>query len=186
MISNLIIAVILFLIFAIAMFYWFRFCIKKIAKEHKEGKMNFFYNLSIVIGIIAVIFSLYLYFDIKLFVSRSNLVKAQVIEVKKEQLSLIGHSQDSCFRPVFYYFDPISKNEKVIKSKVCANPAIFNVNDNVELLINPNEINSDPIENEWFALYGFSVVLGVLGAVFVALGFLGRFLYRMTSRKHNI
>lgn len=78
------------------------------------------------------------------------------------------------------------EQEKTFISKVCSNPPKFNFGDKVELLVNLNKPNDSPVENEWFALWGGSVVLGMLSALLGAFGILGLSLYKYKTKTKNL
>lgn len=181
MTSNLIIGVIILLLFFVMMFYLFRWFLRKFIKNHNEGKNNSLYKLFIICGITVFIFSLFWYFNTKVFITNSTIIEGKVIKIIKENLNTT--KDYICFRPTFYYIDPIVKQKKTMISKVCSNPQIFNLGDKVELLVNLNKPNNTPIENEWFALWGGATVLATLSILFNAFGMLGILLYKYKIKK---
>jgi len=170
-------ALLFFILCGIGFYYFFRFQLRKFVAKHRAGKMDLGYKLFIVVGCLCFLFSLFGYMKTKNHIDHAKRITGKVIKLIESEHNYIqdGDStkdKEICFTPVFSYVN--SENiPVVIKSKTCQYPAAFSIGDSVDLFVNEDNPEALPIENEWFALWGGSLIHSFLSGIFLAFGSLG-------------
>lgn len=125
--------------------------------------LNTFYAFLLLIGLLALSFSIGLFWKSKTLFNNGIITKAEVIRVLKKFETKPGNAT-----PVFKYYDQHGK-EFLKENPVATSPSYYKVGDVVDLVYNPKKPEESKVISFW-GLFRWSILLAILGFAFLIMG----------------
>ena len=134
-------------------------------------------NIFILVGVSLLIGSYFIYQNNKSFVSEAILTEGTVVDLQRTRSS---DSNSYHYRPVVLFTIKTGESIEFISS-TGSNPASYTKGEKVEVLYDPSDPQSARIK-EFFSLWGTTVILGSMGAVFFLIGGIMLIVTRLKNR----